>query len=219
MAQADLTSERSWDPIVRVTHWVVALAILLNGLINEGGSVLHVWIGYIALAMLLLRIVWGFVGPVEARFSSFLPSISGARAHASDLAAGRGRPYRSHNPLGSLMVYALWSVLAVIIVSGIIMAGPPPLSGPPADGPSQAQDLSPAATADADGDDRDGYGEEGDRRPEQESIVEEVHEIAANLILILAALHIGGVAVESYLSRTNLARQMVTGRRTAGRDG
>jgi cytochrome b len=217
MAEPHLHTERSWDPIVRITHWVVALAILLNGLIDEGGSVLHVWIGYIALAMLVLRIVWGFVGPAEARFSSFLPSASGARAHASDLAAGRVRHYRSHNPLGSLMVYALWGVLAVIIATGIVMAGPPPLSAPPAEGSSQVQTLSPSATTD---DDSNGDGAEQDeRRPKKESLVKDVHEIAANLILLLAALHIGGVAVESYLSRTNLARQMVTGRRPVRDDG
>ncbi|MGX1308605.1 cytochrome b [Amorphus suaedae] len=216
MAEAELHSERIWDPIVRITHWVVALAILLNGLIDDGGSVLHIWIGYIALAMLLLRVVWGFVGPAEARFSSFLPSASGARSHAADLAAGRVRSYRSHNPLGSLMVYALWSMLAVIIVTGIVMAGPPPL--PPAEAPSQEQTLSQATTADSDGDRDDDDDGEGERGAKEESLVAEIHEIAANLILILAALHIGGVAVESYLSRTNLARQMVTGRRPARHD-
>jgi len=217
MAAPHLHTERSWDPIVRITHWVVALAILLNGLIDEGGSVLHVWIGYIALAMLVLRIVWGFVGPAEARFSSFLPSASGARAHASDLAAGRVRHYRSHNPLGSLMVYALWGVLAVIIATGIVMAGPPPLSAPPAEVSSQVQTLSSGATVDGD---HIGNGvQQDERRPKKESLVKDVHEIAANLILLLAALHIGGVAVESYLSRTNLARQMVTGRRPVRDDG
>jgi cytochrome b len=28
-----------WDPLIRITHWGVALAILANGLINMGGSV------------------------------------------------------------------------------------------------------------------------------------------------------------------------------------
>ena len=219
MAHAHQLSERIWDPIVRITHWVVALAILLNGLIDDGGSVLHIWIGYIALAMLVLRMLWGFVGPAEARFASFLPSASGARAHASDLAAGRVRHYRSHNPLGSLMVYALWSVLALVIVTGIIMAGPPPLSAPPAGGAAQLQPLaSPAIGAADDDGDEDGTAQ-GDDREKKESLVTDIHEIAANLILVLAALHIGGVAVESYLSRTNLARQMVTGRRAVRDDG
>ncbi len=47
----------------------------------------------------------------------------------------------------------------------------------------------------------------------------EVTAVAATLILLLAALHSGGVAAESYLSRTNLARQMVTGRRPVRNDG
>jgi len=41
--------------------------------------------------------------------------------------------------------------------------------------------------------------------------VEEVHEVAANLLLLLAALHVGGVALESRLSGVNLVRAMWDG--------
>jgi len=34
--QNEKTDGPNWDPIVRVTHWGIALAILLNGLITEG---------------------------------------------------------------------------------------------------------------------------------------------------------------------------------------
>ncbi len=38
---------------------------------------------------------------------------------------GRVGRQRSHNPLGALMVYALWATLIVIIASGVAMAGSP----------------------------------------------------------------------------------------------
>lgn len=197
------TTERIWDPLVRITHWVIALAILMNGLIDKGGSLLHIWIGYAALAMLVLRLLWGFVGPQEARFSAFLPSISGTRTHLGDLKAGRHRRYRSHNPLGSLMVYALWATLAVIIVTGLVQEGTlfPPTTTTEV---SESYQASETATATSD---------EGGEHRKEGGIAKDIHEVAANLILILAALHLGGVLVESRLSRTNLARQMVTGRR------
>lgn len=40
-------------------------------------------------------------------------------------------PYRSHNPLGALMVYAISGCLLTIIATGIAMAGPPPWNGEP----------------------------------------------------------------------------------------
>lgn len=48
-----------WDPVVRVTHWGIAASVLLNALLDEGGSVLHVTIGWIVMALLFLRMVWG----------------------------------------------------------------------------------------------------------------------------------------------------------------
>lgn len=43
------------------------------------------------------------------------------------------------------------------------------------------------------------------------SLMEEIHETAANLILLLAAIHVGGVILESVRHGENLVRAMVTG--------
>ena len=114
----------NWDPVVRVTHWVVALSVLLNGLIIEEESQLHNWIGYAVLAMLALRVLWGIVGPEEARFSSF-----------------------------------------------------PPIHE-----------------------------------------MEDIHEVAANLVLLLAAAHVCGVVFESRLSGVNLIRNMTIRTKSRGRE-
>lgn len=190
-----------WDPVVRLTHWGLALAVLLNAVLTEEGGTVHVWVGYAALAMLALRLVWGLVGPAEARFSAFPPDPRAALAHLAALAAGRPGRYRSHNPAGALMAYALWAALAVVVATGVLMT-----AGGPGD-----EAATRAAVA------RGEWAVVAEARPwvgdAAAEVLEEVHEVAANLILLLAALHVAGVAVESRALRVNLVRATLPWRR------
>jgi len=203
--QNEKTDGPNWDPIVRVTHWGIALAIPLNGLITEDGEQIHVWVGYAALALLVLRLVWGLFGTEEARFSSFPPSIKNAKSHFSDLMTGKVHKHKSHNPLGALMAYALWGTLFVVIATGIAMHGSPFVSQS-----AQVTVTNPVVYYVS----SDGYEHHDDDEHEDhdgDEVMEEIHEFFANLLLILAACHIGGVALESMLSRRNLVRAMISG--------
>lgn len=206
---------RRWDPLVRLTHWGVAAAVVANGLATEEGSDIHIWVGYAAGALLLLRLLWGFIGPAEARFSAFPPSPAAALRHIRDIVAGRRTAHRSHNPLGALMVYALWAALATVVVTGVAMTGAPSISTSQAAPASMAR-AAPAAEADED----DEGGERGERGEGGEGggeMIEEIHETAANLLFVLAALHLAGVAFETRRSGAQVVRAMVGGpRRPAG---
>jgi cytochrome b len=182
-----------WDPVVRLTHWALAAVVLANAVLTEGGSLIHIWIGWAGLAVLVLRLVWGLLGPGEARLAAFPPDPAGAIRHLRALAAG-------------LMVYALWATLAVLIGTGIAMTGTGPLGALERQQAIETQDWS---TLDLDG---------GDEREDgEDSLPGEVHEVAANLILVLAGLHVAGVVVEGRLSGASLIGPMLTGRRNRRR--
>ena len=207
-SQHDQPEQRPrWDSLVRLTHWGIAGAVLVNAAITEEGSQIHVWVGYGVLGLLILRIVWGLIGTESARFSSFPPSLAAARGHLADMVSGRHRPYRSHNPLGSLMAYVLWATLAVVVATGIGMAGSP--LAPRAEGITVLEQVSSEQFGrNAEDEDEDEHEQEGGMVAEA---LEEVHEVAVTILLILAGLHVGGVLVDSRLSGRNLVRPMVKG--------
>jgi len=201
-------SLRRWDPVVKVTHWSIVAAILANALLTEEGSAPHVWVGYALAAVLALRLLWGLIGPLEARFSAFLPSPSRAVGHLRDIRAGRKEVHRSHNPLGALMVYAIWSMLGVIIASGIAMSGAPSTAF--LDQPSYQAERSREAGQQAvieRGHDQDGA------KGEEEGVWGEVHETAVNLLYILIVVHVAGVAFETRRSGKEILLAMLPARR------
>ena len=70
----DAPRPRRWDAVVRITHWSIVAAVLVNAVFAEEGSSTHVWVGYALAAILAARLIWGVIGPAEARFSAFPPS-------------------------------------------------------------------------------------------------------------------------------------------------
>jgi cytochrome b len=206
---------RRWDPVVRLTHWVVALAVLLNAVVIEKGGGPHVWVGYALAATLALRLIWGFFGPPEARFSAFPPSPRRALAHVRDIAAGRVTQHASHNPLGALMVYAIWTTLAVIVVTGVLMANGPEARAEAAP-PTQslaALTSAPVPRGEEEGSEEaeSGEGEEGEGGEGEEGPLGEAHEAAATLLYVLILLHIAGVLFETRRSGQPIVRRMLPG--------
>lgn len=194
---------RRWDPIVRISHWSIALAVLANAVFTEEGSGPHIWVGYGLAAILALRLLWGLVGPAEARFTAFWPTPSKAIAHLREIREGKVTHHRSHNPLGALMVYAIWGCLLTIIATGIAMAGPPPW-----DGETEAANQGGTTVSTQSRED------EGDEEhEEEEGALGEVHETVSNLLYLLIMLHLAGVIFETRRS----GRQVIMAMAPIGR--
>ncbi len=211
---------RVWDPWVRISHWTVAAAFFIAYLVTEEKLEVHVWLGYLIGALVLVRILWGFVGPRHARFSDFVPAPGDLWDYLHGMLRGRSRRYLGHNPAGGAMVLALLAALAGTSVTGLMVYGAEEKAGPlaglyaTADGRAGAG-LIPAVRADDEGwEHGESAAGEGHEHEEAE-VLEELHEFFANLTLVLVGLHVAGVLVSGSLHRENLARAMITGRKRA----
>lgn len=137
------------------------------------------------------------------------PNPLRALRHIGEIRRGEKTDHASHNPLGALMAYAIWSCLGVIIASGIAMAGFPPQG-------ESHDDSRPAAYATVSyGEEHDEGGEEAREAAEghEEGGMEELHEVAVNLLYLLIVLHIAGVAFESRRSGRQVVLAMLPRRR------
>ena len=118
--QNGLTKVRVWDLPTRLFHWTLVLtitALAISGLIGGNAMVWHFRLGYLALALLLFRLVWGVVGGRWSRFGSFIYSPQSVISYLK----GRGKPEHSagHNPIGAGSVFAMLAFLLLQVGSGL----------------------------------------------------------------------------------------------------
>jgi hypothetical protein len=95
-----------WDPFVRASHWLVAAAILVDWITDEPRW-MHVWLGYLVAALVILRVAWGFVGPEHARFADFVTGPRAVIHYLAGLIRLKSQRYLGHSPAGGVMVIAL----------------------------------------------------------------------------------------------------------------
>ena len=158
---------RVWDPIVRVGHWTLVLAFFAAYFTEDDYLTQHVWAGYVAGAVVCVRLLWGFVGTRHARFTDFARSPAATLTYIGDLITNRAKRYIGHNPAGGAMIVALLLGVSGTVLSGLVLyaieedAGP--LAGWVVEYPDPSALLSLSATAYADEDEHE--EEHGDEAP------------------------------------------------------
>lgn len=115
---SEAQSVQVWDPFVRIFHWSLVACVLGNQFITEEGETAHQWLGYIACALVLLRIVWGFFGTRHARFSDFWPTPARIGAQLRSWLDGKPQQHDGHSPLGAVMMLTLMALVVLLGVSG-----------------------------------------------------------------------------------------------------
>lgn len=107
-----------WDPLVRVLHWALVLGIATAWFTREGAREAHELVGYAVLAIVGLRMLWGFVGTRYARFREFIRSRAQTLAYTNAVVKGQEARYVGHNPLGGWMIVLLLAMVSLVGLSG-----------------------------------------------------------------------------------------------------
>lgn len=110
-----------WDIFVRLFHWSLVGLFIFAYLTGDEWDNAHEIAGYCIMALIALRIVWGFIGTKHARFSSFVFSPATVIGFLRDSVYLRAKRYIGHNPAGGAMVIALLLSITTICVSGYLM--------------------------------------------------------------------------------------------------
>jgi cytochrome b len=109
-----------WDPWVRLTHWAFALLVPFSWWTAETSRFdLHFRSGYCILALVLFRILWGFVGSDTARFARFVRGPVEGFRHLAHLIRRDAPVELGHNAAGAFMVLLLLGLLLVQATAGL----------------------------------------------------------------------------------------------------
>lgn len=113
-----MATVRVWDPLVRIGHWTLVITVFASWFTRDGFGRLHDYFGYAALAVVLVRLAWGFVGPPHARFASFVSSPRHTFTYMRDVIGAREKRHLGHNPLGGWMIIALIGTILATCFTG-----------------------------------------------------------------------------------------------------
>jgi cytochrome b len=175
-----------WDLPTRLFHWLTVTLMLAayftwrNDWVN-----CHALVGEALLALVLFRIVWGFVGSETARFARFLASPHVAIRYLARLLRREPDMQVGHNPAGGWMVLLLLALLLGETLTGIVDNNDVADEGP-------LTHAVPAMVL---------------------NLITDLHTLLWDALLAAALLHITVISVYAVAKGQNLLRPMLTGRK------
>ncbi len=179
-------SVRVWDGFIRIFHWSLVVLFFTAYLSEDDLQTVHFYAGYGVACLITFRLLWGCVGSHHARFTNFVTSFAELKSYLKSLTSRRVKHYTGHNPAGGWMVVLLLVILILLSVSGLFLAAAE------GEGPLAAWYVSGHWLY-------------------SESVMEPLHEFAANFMISLIVIHVAGVLVSSVVHKENLIKAMLTG--------
>jgi cytochrome b len=126
--RAQMQKQKVWDVPVRICHWCFVLIIIFQYLSGEilddnllpNTMQLHFYAGYICVALVIFRILWGIFGTYYAKFSQFVVSPLTTIQYLRNKHPFSG--CLGHNPAGAYSVIALLTLLLTQAISGMFIS-------------------------------------------------------------------------------------------------
>lgn len=176
--------QRVWDLPIRLFHWLLVALLGFSWWSAETHNMeWHYRSGLVLLALLVFRLLWGFIGTATARFAHF---VKGPRAVATYLRGGAREGDVGHNAIGGWSVVLILLLVSAQVVTGLFAGDVDGLES----GPLSFL-ISFEATQD----------------------VADWHETNFSLLQGLAVIHVAAILFYQFFRRQNLTTAMITGNR------
>lgn len=180
--------EKIWDPVTRLWHWVLVLAVGIGWSFGKFMSFdtiqWHFYIGYLVLGLMFFRYLWGFLGPGPIRYRALLSTPRTTLHYLKTVWQRKPSGSPGHNPLGSISVIAMLLAITVQAVTGLFIES------------DDFFEYGPLA----------GYVSEA-----TVSRLTWWHHFNADIILILVVLHVAAILFYWIWKKENLVKPMITG--------
>ena len=183
--------QKTWDPVTRLWHWVLALAVCVGWGFGKFMSFdtiqWHFYIGYLILGLMGFRLIWGLLGPQPVRLRVLLPRPGRIWAYLRQIGRRQPSGMPGHNPIGALSVLAMLIAISAQAISGLFIES------------DDFFEYGPLAAYVAD------------------AWINRLtwwHHTLADVIMVLVALHVAAVLFYWLWKRENLIMPMINGWKT-----
>lgn len=195
-----------WDVPTRAMHWGIVASFATAWLTaeNEGLFLVHLGAGFSLGALLIARLVWGFLGAPASRFANW--PFFRVGEYVAAVRAGKPIRWPGHGPLA-----AWWSALALLLMLAVPPTGVFVWSQEGfALGEDEASEHERGESEEDEAREHGGGGAH-EEHEEGEHFAKELHEIPVNLMLLMILVHLVGIAKESFLTKEPVALGMING--------
>ena len=175
-----------WDIWVRLGHWSIVAGIVFQQISGENLDLMdaHATVGILLAGWVMFRLVWGFIGPHYARFSSFpIPTPQTALTGVQKLIRKETEHTPGHSAIGGLAVYVLIGLIGFTALTGMASSDDILFAGPLAP-------LLPGFLV---------------------NLASLTHPVFSKLVLIAVLLHVLAVLWHTVLMKEPLIQGMITG--------
>ena len=183
-----------WDIPTRLFHWLLVASLSIQYATAEwmdDAMQWHFYVGYFTIGLVIFRLIWGFIGPVHARFRHFLKGPAAVVSYIRSLPDKHAPHHAGHNPLGGLFVIIMLFLIAIQAVSGLFMTDEVFLDGP-------YRHLVSSGT---------------------QELMNTLHHQVINVLLVVIALHIAAIAFYALYKKQSLTPPMIHGKKATTSPG
>ena len=168
-----------WSFALRISHFIMIISFF-GAYFSKG--FIHAFFGLLFGALVILRIIWGFVGTKYSRFKDF--ELKGLFAYLKSVLQAKHQNFIGHNPASSLFVLVMLGVSVFLVVLGYLASG---------------------------SEEGVGYFAFMLENYSSFAWIKDAHEVLANALLAIVCVHICGAFLDCVLNKAAASKSMING--------